>query len=424
MEISEIKKELKSTDLQRVQGALYYLFDNKTFDEEIVSLIAKLVTSKDKGIQSLAIDCLKNIPDEFKPVASQNIAPLVASDNIEHRNIASDILVNYNDLCYDALKQYLKHPIADVRQFALDIWGNIGSKKDWDIVHSMLEDENKNVVVSAIMALGNIKVAEAIDDLIKKYDEDDEYKPFVLNSLGKIGGEKARDFILRIINTETDQLLQLAAIDALAYFEVDADFVSYLLKKLLQSPPRVQPYFLKTVCNIGKKYANFVERPKELKEIARNALKDEDIEIRKAALNALGNSYDVLDVDSLIIELLRLEPENMEYIFQNIVKNSDVEVFSDFVEKLAYQKDNGELFSSLQEFIFREWDAMTVEKKIALINSVLQLADELPIMVVNDFCDWFSYREPETFRTVLQKVLQNSTSSVRHILEELASKYF
>ncbi|MGB9913624.1 MAG: hypothetical protein ACPLRO_09685, partial [Candidatus Kapaibacteriota bacterium] len=157
---------------------------------------------------------------------------------------------------------------------------------------------------------------------------------------------------------------------------------------------------------------------------ARNALKDEDIEIRKAALNALGNSYDVLDVDSLIIELLRLEPENMEYIFQNIVKNSDVEVFSDFVEKLAYQKDNGELFSSLQEFIFREWDAMTVEKKIALINSVLQLADELPIMVVNDFCDWFSYREPETFRTVLQKVLQNSTSSVRHILEELASKYF
>lgn len=423
MDLDEIKQYLKSDDSTQVKDALYFLFDYKTYDTEIVKIVSRLVVSNDRGIQSLAIDCLKSLPDEFKEVASREIAPLVASDNIEHRNIASDILVTYNELCYDALKPYLSHPIADVRQFALDIWGNIGSKKDWDVVFSMLNDENKNVVISAIMALGNIKAIEAVDELLKKYEEDDEYKPFVLNSLGKIGGEKARNFILNVINNEKDPLLQLAAIDSLGYSESNIEFVKYLLSKISEAPEQIQPYFLKTICKIGKPYRGTIELPPELKEIARMSLKEDDIEIRKSALTVLGNSYDVLDVDSLIIELLRFEPENVEMIFQNVVHNSSIEVFSDFIEKLTFQKDNGEIFASLLEFFFREWDAMSEDKKIALMSTVFSLVDELPESVVNDFCDWFSYREPETFKNVLSRTIEKAIGANKNLLEEIASRY-
>ncbi|MEJ5286338.1 MAG: hypothetical protein CH6_2639 [Candidatus Kapaibacterium sp.] len=423
MDLNQIKHNLKSGDEFLIKDALYYLFDNKTYDEEIVQQVAGFLTAKNRGIQSLAIDCLKNVPEEFKIAASRYIAPLVASDNIEHRNIASDILLNYNDLCYDSLKPYLNHPSADVRQFALDIWGNIGSKKDWEIVFSMLNDENKNVVISAIMALGNIKVESVVDDLISKFKEDDEYKPFVLNSLGKIGGETARKFIVDVINNETDSLLQLAAIDALSYFDVDQYFVEYLLAKLIQSPKRIQPYFLKTICNLGKKYCKTFQRPLELKEIAREALKEEDPEIRKAAIFALGNSYEVLDVDSLIIEVCRFEPENIEIIFQNLVHNSSTEVLTDFIEKITFQKDNGEIFASLMDFFFREWDSMDQQKRIALMTTVLSLADELPDSLLNDFCDWFAYKERDTFQTILQNALKTSNQTTRGLLEELGSRF-
>lgn len=423
MDLSEIKQFLKSGQTSQVKDALYFLFDYKTYDEEIVKIVSNLVVSNDRGIQSLAIDCLKSLPDEFKEIASREIAPLVASDNIEHRNIASDILVNYKDLCYDALRGYLSHPSPDVRQFALDIWGNIGSKKDWYIVFAMLNDENKNVVISAIMALGNIKVSEAVDELLKKYEEDDEYKPFVLNALGKIGGEEARNFLLNVINNESDPLLQLAAIDSLGYSEPNIEFVKYLLSKIVDAPISVQPYFLKTICQLGKPYRETIEHPPQLKEIARTALKEDDIEIRKAALTVLGSSYDVLDVDSLIVELLRFEPENVEMIFQNVVHKSSVEVFSDFIEKLTFQKDNGEIFASLLDFFFREWDAMNEEKKIALMSTIFSLVDELPESVVNDFCDWFSYREPETFKNVLHREIENSIGTKKNMLEEIASRY-
>lgn len=423
MELKEIKENLKSTNSSKVKDTLYYLFDNPTYDEEIVGLVSSLVTSSDRGIQSLAIDILLNFPDEFKAEASKNIVPLVASDSIEQRNIASDILTKYSDVCYESLAPYLSHPIADVRQFALDIWGNIGSKKNWEIVHSLLNDPNKNVVISAIMALGNIKIEEAVPDLIKKYEEDYEYKPFVLNSLGKIPTEVSKEFVLNVVNNEQDELLQLAAIDSIGYFEASEELLDLLLSKLPTVPKQVQPYFLKATCKIGKEYCHYRAFPKELREIARDALKQEDLEIRKAALKALGSSYDFLDVDFLILELLRFDPENVELIFQNIVHHSNIEILSDFIEKLTYQKDNGEIFSNLLEFFFREWDLMQESTKMVLMDSILSLSEELPESILSDFCDWFSYRETLLFKSVFNKLLHSSTFVSKNKLEEIGTRY-
>lgn len=423
MEPNEIKEYLESNDLGQIKDALYFLFDYRTYDSNIVKLVTDLITSNNRGVQSLAIDCLKSLPEEFIGQASAHLVKLIESDNIEYRNIASDILSKYGNVCYDYLKPYLQHPIADVRQFALDIWGNIASKKDWNIVRNLLYDSNKNVVISAIMALGNIRVGEVVDELISKYAEDDEYKPFVLNSLGKIGGEKAREFILDVIYHSDELLLQLAAIDSVGYLESSEELLDTLLAKLPNSPKQVQPYFLKAICNLCKKTHSLKKLPDEMRQIARDSLKENDIEIRRAALLALGDSYDILDVDSLIFELLRFDAENMELIFGNIIHNSSGDVFSDFIEKLTYQKDNGEIFSSLMEFLFRDWDLMYEEKKVLLISLILNLSEELPETVLFDFCDWFAYKELDTFKTIAKGIYDSSSFVSKSKIEEIASKY-
>lgn len=423
MNIDEIKEQLKSSEIQQIKEALYFLFDHKKYDNEVVKLVASLVTSEDKGIQNLAIDCLMNIPDEYKGEASKYLVPLIGSQSIEHRNIVSDILTKYDDVCYEYLKEFLLDPDADFRQFALDIWGSIGSKKDWQTVRSLLNDNNKNVVVSAIIALGNIKVPEVVDELIKKYEEDDEYKPFVLNTLAKIGGDKAKNFILDVLNNLNDQLLQLAAIDSLSYIDGDEEFFEFLLSKLPTVPRQIQPYFLKSLCKLGKKYCKDKVIPDELRQIARESLKEEDAEIRKAALLALGITYQSLDLDYLIIELFHFEQENVELILTNFLHNSPIELLSEFLEKIAYQKDNGEIFSILLEFFLREWDGLKEETKIVIIESIINLSDVLPEMILEDFCDFFSYRENQLFKNVFENLFRNSKFVNREKLEEIGYKY-
>lgn len=160
-----------------------------------------------------------------------------------------------------------------------------------------------------------------------------------------------------------------------------------------------------------------------MRQIARDSLKENDTEIRRAALLALGTSYDILDVDSLIFELLRFDAENMELIFANIIHNSSVDVFSDFIEKLTYQKDNGEIFSSVMEFISREWDLIQEDKKVLLISLILNLSEELPETVLYDFCDWFAYREPATFKTIARGIYDSSSFVNKAKIEEIISKY-
>lgn len=423
MNLEKLKQGLKSGNIQKIKDVLYFLLDNPIYDDELVGLVASFLIAKDRGVRNLSIDCLMNIPDEFKTAASKHIAPLVASDDIEFRNIASDILVRYNEICYDYLRPFLTHPSSDVRQFVLDIWGNIGSPKDWAIVAKMLDDTNKNVVISAIIALGNIKIPDVVDLLIEKYNQDDEYKPFVLNSLGKIGGNNSLNFLRNIIKTEMDPLLQIAAIEAFSFIEADEGFVDELLKKLPTIDKAMQPYFLKSICNVAKKTCAKRLIPSELRPIALESLKEDDIEIRKAALIALGSSYEPLDVDFLILEAMRLEPETLEIIINNIMHNSDDNILADFIEKIVFSKDEAEIFPMLLEIFYRDWETISISKRMTLMSTILSLIDDMPESILNDFCDMFVFHDRELFAETIQKVKTDSIFANKEKLERIAQQY-
>lgn len=423
MNIEKLKKNLKSRENQKIKDALYFILDNPLYDNELVEIVAFLITSSDRGIRNLAIDCLLNIPDDYKAEASKHIVPFVESNNIEFRNIAADILVRYNDICYDFLKKYLQHTNADVRQFSLDIWGNIGSRKDWEMVVNLLDDPSKNVVISAIIALGNIKLAEAVEILIYKYNLDDEYKPFVLNSLGKIGSSKATNFLKNVIRSESDPLLQIAAIEAFSSVDSDENFVNELLAKLPTIPKQMQPYYLKSICNVAKKTCVDRKIPQESRTIALESLKEDDLEIRKAALMALGKSYETFDVDYLIIEALRLEPETIEWIVNNIMQNSPDNILADFLEKIVFMKENAEVFPILLDIFYKDWQTFSISKKLTLMTTILSLAEDIAESILNDFFDMFVFQDRELFAQSVQKVKSNSIFASNQKLDNIAQIY-
>lgn len=423
MNISTLKKSLASGDLSKVKDTLYFLLDNPEYDNELVLLIFRFVLSDDRGIRNLAIDCLMNIPKQFKAEASKYIAPLVASDNIELRNIASDILVHYGEVSYEFLKPFLRDPNPDVRQFALDIWGNIGSKQEVDKVIEMLDDNNKNVVISAIIALSNIKPAEVVDLLIEKYNVEEDFKPFVLNALGKIGGEKSAKFLNTIIRNELDPLLQIAAIEAISNIGADEKFVNELLNKLPYVDKPLQSYYLKSICNVAKKTCPGKRIPNHLRTIALESLKEEDIDVRKAALFALGDSYEPVDLDYLVAESLRFEQMTLEIIINNIMQNSEDNILSEYIEKIVYVKNNAEVFPILFEVLYRDWQKYNFSKKITLMTTILSLVDDIPESILNDFCDLFAFFDKELFIQSIDKVRLNSIFANNEKLEEIIQQY-
>ncbi len=419
----EIILALKSDNIQTQKNALYFLFDNKTYNEEIIKLVADLINSKDKGVKSLAIDCLINLPLELHNFGSKYVVHFIESNDIELRNIASDILNRYQDVCYEYLKDYLKHPTADVRQFALDIWGNIASSKDWEIVVEMLNDSNKNVVISAIIALGNIRCKEVVDKLIEKYNEDEEFRPFVINSLGKIGDERAKEFLFSLLGKETDSLLQFAVIDSFSLLEVDEPLIDILVDKLLKTPKHIQPYFLKTLCKVGEQYCSIREIPPQIREIALESLKEEDLEIRIAALKALRNTYNSHDIDYLIIELSRNEPETFDLIFDNLMYNSEPQLVSELLEKVAFLRDAGEIYSNIIAYFYRNWESFPEPHKLEIIKTILTLIDEVPESILSDFFELFSSNDPELFSKAINKVAQYSTFVDKNRLNFLKEQY-
>lgn len=421
--IEKLKESLKSGENRKIKDVLYFILDNPLYDNELVEIVASFITSNDRGIRNLAIDCLLNIPDEFKAEASRHIVPFVESDNIEFRNIAADILVRYDEICYDFLKKYLQHTNAEVRQFSLDIWGNIGSQKDWEVVVKLLDDPSKNVVISAIIALGNIKLAEAVEILIKKYNLDDEYKPFVLNSLGKIGSTKATNFLKNVTRSESDPLLQIAAIEAFSLVDSDENFLNELLSKLPSIPKQIQPYYLKSIYNVAKETSTDRKIPQVLRTIALESLKENDLEIRESALMALGKSYEPFDVDYLIFEAFRLEPETIEWIVINMMQNSPDNVLADFIEKIVFIKDNAAVFPILLDIFYKDWETFSLSKKLTLMTTILSLVDDIAESILNDFCDMFVFQDRDLFAQSVQKVRTSSIFSNNQKLNDIAQIY-
>ncbi len=423
MTINELKVNLQSSNIRRIKEALYYLFDFKTYTNELAIIVSNLITSSDRGIQSLAVDCLLYLPEEFKETVSETVAPLIKHNDIVIRNIASDILSHYSDICYDYLKPLFNDCSPEVRCFALDVWGNIGSSKNWEIVAEMLNDTDKNVVISSIITLGNIGITDAVPKLIEKYYADDDFKPFVLNALGKIGGIESHDFLMRRLNSEADLFQLYVCIEALGRLSEDPSFIDFLLARLPRESKQMRPYILKAIFNVGARVFNGKKFPDTIREIARESLKEDELDIRKAALVAMGKVYDLQDIDYLTLEMSRLDTETKDLIVQNVMLNSPPEVVPDFIEKISLQKDSGLIFSNLIPFYARDWEKYSENHKLSLMESVLNLIDELPQNVINDCCDLFDFKSHNLFLQTFGYVKNNSIFVSGDKLEQIALKY-
>ncbi|AFN75348.1 hypothetical protein MROS_2118 [Melioribacter roseus P3M-2] len=302
---------------------LYSFVDKGNLDGDL-EFICGLISHEDKGVRNAATMLLLNKRPEKAP---KYIAPFISSEDIAVRNLAGEILVKLGKLSVQPLIEYNTDKNDDDQKFIIDLLGLIGDPTAGNHIMEVLSaTDNDNVILACIEALGNVRFEESIDILLLFYERNELYKPTIVEALGKIGSQKALDFLLAKFNME-DDLTKYSILESLGAIG-DINTYFFLLEQIPNiHGPLVWPlitsiYQLKEKFNLDIPYDDKMkslllytlnEGSPEHKKIALTLIKIfNDKDILLASLKFLGDDY---ELDDMVREKLY---NNIEYFLEEI----------------------------------------------------------------------------------------------------------
>jgi HEAT repeat protein len=341
------------------------------FNEISIKAFANGLLDSDVGVRDICLRSLLDTPENLKRFTALAVVPFINMREIELRNLAGEILTKLGDASVQVLLPYLKSSDFDVRKFACDILGLIGNENITTYITPLLSDSDKNVQLSAVEALGNLHAQNALDQLIMVYENFDEIKSFVIEAIGKIGGENSESYLLEQLDNEKDQFLQITIIDALAFNAKDIGISYKLLSKMANSNLEMQKIMLMTAFAISFRLSEQLLMPDELRYISHSAMYEEDPNIMIASLISLGDSYRIEDVKPLIHVVSKEIFDLNQQIMHNIAVNSLPNVIAYFFEELFNFQDHLDEQSEFIDNISLFWSEIPEKNKETIMESLL-----------------------------------------------------
>jgi HEAT repeat protein len=207
---------------------------NLTFEEidrNVVKTVIKLLLEDDKSVKNAASNFLIQ---NNNPSIPYEIVQYISSSDISIRNLAGEILLKKGADSIDAICKALPEvKVDDDIKFLVDILGLIGDKCPEDLIIDILTvNQNENVIVACIEALGNIFSEKGVEHIINFYDKADVLKPVVIEAAGKIRTLKSLKFITEKFKSD-DDLLKFTMIESLG--EIGDENTFYFLLSQIDS---------------------------------------------------------------------------------------------------------------------------------------------------------------------------------------------
>ncbi|HRP02193.1 MAG TPA: HEAT repeat domain-containing protein [Candidatus Kapabacteria bacterium] len=426
---------VKSTNTDEIIIAINNLISEANYDQELIAQFVKFLNSDDRGLRDAAYRILIHYPDNLKSKVAEKVAPMIENRAIEYRNLAGDILLKLGLPSALSLVKYLKVDDFDIRKFACDIIGLIDDGTLLDTVMQLYDDTDTNVVLSAIEAVGNIfynnqtniDKTHIIESLVELFETGNEVvKPQIVEALGKIGGKEAEKFLLNVLRYESDFFVKIAAIDSLAIVGSDLDICTMLLDEIHTYPYNIQTVVLKTAIAIGYRIGVQATLPIEGRDIARRALIDIDSDISSAGLVALGESYEVADIENLVVFYEKSDFETQQYLLYNLIQNSEVNAINEFLRlyfdihnKKEFTSANVDLVSTIQSI----WQNISENKGIIVITLLCELIMINESTNKNELLELIS-KFSESELTIVKLQLSNNAPELSEAIEELFKQIY
>ena len=303
-------------------------FLSDEMNDETANLICSMVSDPDNGVRdTVSLVLIYNTNEKI----AEYIVPYIASPEISIRNLVGEVLLKRGESSIQAMLDFIPKGDDDDKKFLVDILGLIGSRKPTeDIVHLLKVAQNENVVLACIEALGNIGASEALDEIILLYEKNELYRPTIVDAVGKMGDEKALNFVKSQYNV-SDDLTRFSMLEILGRIGDESTFF-FLLSELSNIQPPLTWAAVSSIKNLKDKFSLDIPYEESTKNAILNTLLYSEITYQKNASYLLEFFKDK-EIYEACYKIYGFDPEIDENIKNNFYNNRKV-FYSDIVKHL------------------------------------------------------------------------------------------
>ncbi len=349
------------------------------YDPVVARHLCSYLPKKDKGLRNALSHFFMN---KRCYLIADKLTDFILSDDISLRNIAGEILISYGEFAVDALVKFLKKTknVIDLK-FAADILSKIHDKKVELVTLELIQEtENENVLISYIEALGNNRSIQSVDLLISLYNKNEILKPYIIDSLGKIGTAKAFNFILQKYNEE-DDLVKFMIIESLGNIGNEESFY-FLLGELQSAKIPFIPPILEAVYKLQIRYGLDLPFDEKIKRALLVMLEQKESEYRKIGAKLLSQ-FDDVEIISVALKHYGDDAEYDGIIYHKLLLNKEL-VLRQITQLIKNEAPNVlELLKLIDEFIQHEADfikeinEIDLHKLLDSVSRCLKHSDEI-----------------------------------------------
>ncbi len=347
-------------------------------ERTLAQAASRLLADPDPGVREEAARLLRALATEE---AAALTAPYIASDDIIVRNLAGEVLVEIGAPAVQALVPSLDHAHRDVRKFAIDVLAQLPAHELAGRIAECLDDEEDNVALAAVDALGDLRAIEYHDALRALYNRKPLARPSIVAALGAFGSEVDLDFLEHALADE-DPVVQYTAAEALAQQHA-TEVMELLLRKVDQVNPMARSVVLHSIIGFYEANPDQAVLPASIKGHLLEMLDDFDLDYRCAAARGLrafldeetvdglmshAGQHDTLDVE--MFKTLAAYPDVFHRIVENVESGSvAVQHAAGFVLGfLAQQVIPEQDVAEVATFLTGHFDALDAETKVAAVG--------------------------------------------------------
>lgn len=293
-------------------------------DNESFKVFISLIGEPDKGVRNCVTVLLTSYED---PRIPDYLVKYISSDDIATRNLAGEILVSIGDRSFLSLINYLKVvENYDDQKFIIDLLGLIKNQASEDLILEILRTStNDNVKLSCIEALGNLKSVHAIDLAMKCYEEDEIFKATVNEALGKIGSQKALDFMVEKYPYE-DELTKCSIIESLGVIG-NMDTYFFLISELNGAIGPLTWIMIRSIQQLKDKFNMELPFDEKIRNIILSVIYDGQPEFKKAAVQLL-NEFNDNEILTACLTTLGDDFELDEILYAHVLENKEHAILS------------------------------------------------------------------------------------------------
>ncbi len=368
---------------------------NEDLEADVVKMICRLISDKDKGVRNAA-SLLLTLNEN--PLIPHYLIKEISAEEASIRNLAGEILIKNGSLAVDELMKSMETTDDDDLKFVIDILGLIGDPKPAQKIISVLnENENENVVLACIEALGNIQYEKSVKAITPHYDKNELYKPTIIEALGKIGSKEVLEFIMKKYSEE-DELIKFAIIESLGLIGDESSFF-FLVGQLNDIEESLVLALINSIFLLKEKYNFDVPIEDKMKNAILKTIDEGDYEYKRAAIGLVDEFEDK--------DILRscLKTVGEEMMFDEIVKphlfNKPEFVYKEIATMLSGDSVNQlGLMNLLKEML----EFSSVDVRIALSEFELR-------GLTDGFTKNLEHPDEEVRRTAMELLYQMDTDT-------------